>query len=298
MNLTNPASSKNIQVRLRGTPQSRASFRKRWPATASQLTPGTGAQMCSGLVPSSARLRSACCQHRRSEVPNRLLFSHSSHSKIVNYWARTYRIDALEESVTQDIERILTTALNAAIDVARLGLCEPEVLLLDGKLLVTHGKGDSRQLVRRGVARVNISLAVRIIGSPRNGVVDGLDGLIIHKGESGTCVGNGLVPRARDGLAIDSSRGGVELPEALAVVHRGVIDPLALDYVLVDVAKSVERLALVGIILVAPRTQVGREELGRLRDLILRDHVLDRRLDSSGLDRVDVTPGEAQQTVS
>lgn len=205
-------------------------------------------------------------------------------------------IDPLEERVPQDIEAQVAAALDAAVDVARPRLGEAQVLLAHGELLAADGEGDGGQVRGGRVGRVDVALELAVVAGARDGVVDGGAGVVVDEGEGGARVGDGAVARALEGPAVDGGRGRVEHPEALAAVDRRVMDFLArgLDGRLVDEAEGVEGLVVGGV---APRGQLGREQRRRARDVVLRDHVLDGRLDGRRLHRVDAAKGEPQQAV-
>lgn len=87
-----------------------------------------------------------------------------------------------------------------------------------------------------------------------NGAIDRFTDCVVDKGEGGTGVGNGCVACALDYFAVYTCAGRLELPEALRVVDRRVVNLLAgsVHNVLVDVAEGVEGLPTVWVVLVAP----------------------------------------------
>ena len=190
----------------------------------------------------------------------------------------TYGVNALQKHIPQNIKRHVAPGLDAAVRHAVAGVREPQVLLLHGELLPADGEAHDGELVDRGVGREDVSLLGGIVLAARDGGVDGLAGRVVDEGEGGARVGDGLVAGAGDRLAGHDGGGAVEHPEALRVVHGGVVWGLAAEGGLVDVAKGVEGFALVRVILVFNGAELDREELRRLGDVGLRDHVLDGRL--------------------
>ena len=209
----------------------------------------------------------------------------------------TYSINGLQERVTQNIKSQITAALDASISHSVASVGKGQVLLLNGKLLVADGKRDDGKLIRGGAAREDIALLSAVIGRAWDGIVDGLAGRVGDESKRGSRVGNGSVTTLIDRLTVDSSRGAVELPEALRVVHRSVVwlgDTGSLEDILIDVAKGVKGLALVWVVGVLVGAKVGSEQLLVGWDVLLSNHVLYRCLGRARGDGVDGTESEPQ----
>ena len=87
----------------------------------------------------------------------------------------------------------------------------------------------------------------------------------------------------------------------MRAVDGGVVrlrDARGLKGRLVDVAEGVERCARVRVAGVAPRAEVGGEELLAGGDVVLADQVLDGRVGGAGSDGVDGAKGEAKKAVA
>ena len=165
-------------------------------------------------------------------------------------------------------------------------------------MLPADGEAHDGELGDRGVGRVDVSLLRGIVLAAGDGLVDGLAGLVVDEGEGGPRVGDGGVAGAGDRLAGHDGGGAVEHPEALGVVHGGVVRGLAAEGRLVDVAEGVEGFALVRVLGVFDGAELDGEELGCLGDVRLRDHVLHRGLHRRGGDGVDGPKGEAEEPVA
>lgn len=212
--------------------------------------------------------------------------------------ATTHGVDALQEHITQDIKGHTATGLDASVGHAIAGVGETQILFLQGELLSTDREAHDGKLVDSGVGRVNVSLLRRVVFAAGNGLVDGCAGSVVNKSEGCSGISDGGVARTLDRLAGYDCRGAVEHPEALRVVHRSVVRGLAAQGVLINVAEGVEGFAFVWIIRVFDGAEVGCEELGSLRDVVLGDHVLNGSLHRGGSDSVDGTPGETQKSVT
>ena len=129
------------------------------------------------------------------------------------------------------------------------------MLFLNVELLVADSNSDLRKLIRRGVGRKRVATLLVVQLGTWNLIVDGLAELVADHHESGTSVSDGGVAGQVDGLAVDGSRGRVEHPKALAVVHGSVADLLArgFDGCFINGSECEKGLALVGIILVLNR---------------------------------------------
>src|SRR4051812_21321883 len=93
---------------------------------------------------------------------------------------------------------------------------------------------------------------------------------------------------------------GLELPEALRFVDRGVVDRTAalLHKGMVDVAERVIALAVVRLVCVAPAAELHGEQLLARGDRGLADHRLHGRGDGPRLDRVDLAKRESEEAVA
>ena len=188
--------------------------------------------------------------------------------------------------------------MNAAVGHAVAGVCETQILFLQGELLSTDREAHDGELVDGGVGRVDVSLLRGIVFAAWNGLVDGFAGCVVNESESGSGISNGGVARAFDCLAGYDCRGAVEHPEALGVVNGRVVRGLAAKGVLVNVAKGVEGFAFVWIVGVFDRAKIGGEELGSLGNIVLRYHILNGSLHGVGSDGVDGSPGETEETIA
>ena len=212
----------------------------------------------------------------------------------------TYSIDTLQECVTQDIKCHSTSRLYTTIDHTVTSICEAQILLLNSKLVVTHGECDNWKLVRGCGAGKGVTLLRLVVGRAGDGIVDGLAGGIRNQSESRSRVSNSGVTRLIDGFAVDGGGGGVKHPEPLRVVDRCVCDILTggRHSVLVNVAESVKALPCINIIGIAPAAETHGEELGGLRNVLLGDHILDGCLNWGRGDGIDAAPGKAEESVS
>ena len=165
-------------------------------------------------------------------------------------------------------------------------------------MLPADGEAHDGELVHGGVGREDVALLRGIVLAAGDGAVDGLAGRVVDEGEGGARVGDGGVAGPGDRLAGHDGRGAVEHPEALRLVHGGVVGGLAAEGFLVDVAKGVEGFALVRVLGVLDGAELDGEELRGLVDVVLQDHVLDGGLHLSGCNGVDVTKGEAEEPVA
>ncbi len=205
----------------------------------------------------------------------------------------TYGIYPLQESIPKDIKRHRPPRLNSPITHPIPRIRKRQILLLNRKLLTANIKRHSRQLVRRGIRRKDITLLVVVVRSAGNGIVDGLARRIVDKCECGSGISNGGVAGSIDVLAVDGGRGAGEHPEPLGIVDGGVVRCLTTESLLVDVAKGVEGSALIGVLGVVDRTEVGGEELLVFRNVLLGDHVFDWSGYGFGGYGVDVAKGKA-----
>ena len=89
-------------------------------------------------------------------------------------------------------------------------------------------------------------------------------------------------------------------PEALRIINWGPVDLLSglLDGFFVDVPESVKAFAVVLVLCITPTAKVCREELGRLGNIRLRNHVRDRRSNLPRCDGVNVAPCETEKAIA
>ena len=149
-----------------------------------------------------------------------------------------------------------------------------------------------------GVGWEDVSLLFRVVFAAGDRLVDGFARRVVNESEGCSGVGDGGVAGTGDLLAGYDCGGAVERPEALRVVHGGVVRGFAAKRVLIDVAKGVEGCAFIWIICVFDGAEVGGEELGGLWDVVLGDHVLDGSLHCIGRDGIDGSKGEPKETVA
>ena len=204
------------------------------------------------------------------------------------------RINPLQPGIPQYIKVQAATALHPTIHEPIARIRERQILLVHGKLLVTDGEADNGKIRGGSVGREEVALLGFVIFATGNGGVDRLAQSVVNESEGGPGVRDGGVAGAGDRLASNNGRSALELPEALGAVDRGVVRSLVTESRLVDVAESVEALAFVGIVGVLVSAQMGGEEFLILRNVLLEDHVLNRRLDTSRLDGVDRAKGQTQ----
>ena len=169
---------------------------------------------------------------------------------------------------------------------------------MHGELLSADGEAHDGEFVDGGVGWEDISLLRRIVFAAWDGGVNGFAGAVVDEGESCAGVSDGFVAGSFDGLAGYDGRGAVEHPEALGFIDGGVVGGFAAEGLLINVAEGVEGFALVWVVDVLNGAEIGGEKLRGLWDIILGDHVLDRGLDTAGLDGVDGTKGEAKEPVA
>lgn len=212
----------------------------------------------------------------------------------------TYGIDTLQEGVSQDVKGHIATALDSTIDISSLGFGETEILLLHDELLAADSKRNNGKVVLCGIGGIDITLGLVVIVRARDSIVNSLAGFIVHQRQRCASVSDRLVSGARDRLSIDRGGSRLKHPEPFAVVDRRVGDllPGRLHGGIVDEPECIEGLALVGLVGIPPRAQLGREQSRRVRNVILGDHVLDGRLDGLGLDGVDAAKRQPQQSVT
>ena len=246
--------------------------------------------------PSSCHVISLRRRWRRGSVLRRLSPLHSTETGVALV---EDGVDRLEEDITENVKGHVTTGLDAAVDHPVAGVGEAEIFLLDVEQRVANGEGDGGEVVGGSAGGEDVALLGLIVGRARDGLVDGFNGRVIHECKSCASIGNGGVARSGDGLAVDGSGGRIEHPETLAVVDRRVGDvlPRSGDDVLIDVSEGVEACTLVGVVCITVATEVGSEEFHVLRNVVLRDHVLDRGLDRLGSDGVDGTPSETEKAI-
>ena len=165
-------------------------------------------------------------------------------------------------------------------------------------MLSADGEAHDGEFVDGGVGWEEVSLLRRIVFAAWDGVVDGFAGAVVDEGEGCAGVSDGFVAGSLDGLAGYDGGGAVKHPEALGTIDGGVVGGFAAKGLLINVAEGVEGFALVWVVDVFNGAEVGGEKLRGLWDIILGDHVLDRGLDTAGLDGVDGTKGEAKEPVA
>ena len=127
---------------------------------------------------------------------------------------------------------------------------------------------------RRGVEGEPAYANAVVLECARNGVVHSSAHSVRDQGQRGAGVSDGSVVRQFNQMTIDFGVCGWELPEPIARSDVEDINPMDLlpsgvDDILIDITKRVKRLALIGIIGIAPRTQVGGEESAVPRDDIV-----------------------------
>jgi len=209
-------------------------------------------------------------------------------------------IDALEESVTQDIEGHVTPGLDTSIHHTVPSIRKRQIFLHDGKQVIANGELHNGELVGGHARREGVSLLCGIVRGARDGGVDSLAGGVVNKSKGSARISDGGIARASNAGAVDAGGGGVEHPEALGVIDGSVDGLLARssDGGLVDVTKGVEGDALVWVTGIAPRAEVGGEELLILGNIVLSDHILHRGLGGSGSDSVDGPPGKPEKPIT
>ena len=166
------------------------------------------------------------------------------------------------------------------------------------ELLSADGEAHDGEFVDGGVGWEEVSLLGRIVFAAWDRIVDGFAGAVVDEGEGRAGVGNGFVAGSLNGLAGDDGRGAVEHPEALRFVDGGVVGRFAAEGLLIDVAEGVEGFAFVWVVDVFDGAEIGGEKFRGLWNIVLGDHVLDRGLDTAGLDGVDGTKGEAKEPIA
>ena len=139
---------------------------------------------------------------------------------------------------------------------------------------------------------------ISIVCSARDGVVDSLACGIVDEGEGSSRIRNGGVAGTVDGGTVDGGGGAGEHPEALGIVDCSVVRGLAAESLLVDVTKSVERGALVGVFRVVDGTEVGRKEFLFFGDVLLGDHVFDGGRYRFREDSVDGAERETEKAIA
>lgn len=166
----------------------------------------------------------------------------------------THGIDALQEGVAKNVEGHATSGLDTSVNHAIAGIGEGEIFLLNRKLVASDGKCDNGKLVRSGAGREDVALLSRIVLGAGDGIIDCLARSIGNQGQSGPGICDGGVTGLADSLSIHGGRSRVELPEALGVIDRCVLNLLAgSSYgILVNVPERVEALALVGVVGIPP----------------------------------------------
>lgn len=132
-------------------------------------------------------------------------------------------VDGLEEDVAEDRKATKTlVGLDTAEAVGSRDGCEVDVRAGNSEDLATNVDVEVRELGRAGEDVATLGVAVGSAGDLT--VVCG-DGSIRDEEESGAGVGNSLADAARGGGgATGAVAAGVELPEALAGVHRDIGD--------------------------------------------------------------------------
>lgn len=165
-------------------------------------------------------------------------------------------------------------------------------------MLVSDREADDGKLGDGGVGRVDVSLLGGIVFTAWDSLVDGFAGGVVDEGEGCSRISDGGVVGPFDCFAGYDRGGAVEHPEALGIVHGRVVGSLAAKGILINVTKGVEGFAFVWIVRVFDGAEIGSEELGGLWDVVLGDHVLNGSLHWDGSDRVDGSPGEAQESVT
>ena len=106
--------------------------------------------------------------------------------------------------------------------VTSIGKCQ--VFFLYCKLGAPNSNTHNRQLVSGSVGREDIALLLAVVGCSGDSIVDSFANLVTDKGQSCASISDCCVARLVDSQAIDNCRGGGELPEALRVVDRRVVD--------------------------------------------------------------------------
>ena len=210
----------------------------------------------------------------------------------------THSVDAFQEDITQDVEGHASARLDASVGHAIACIGESQILFLHGELLSADCEAHDGKLVDGGVGRVDVSLLRGIVFTAWDRIVDSFAGGVVDKSKGCSGISDGGVVGTFDRLAGYDCRGAVEHPEALGIVHGRVVGGLAAKGVLIDVTEGVEGFAFVWILVVFDGAEVGSEELRGLWDVVLGDHVLNRSLHRGGGDRIDGSPGEAEESVT
>lgn len=222
-----------------------------------------------------------------------------------------HRIYALKEGITKDIEIVVRApGLKAAINPLRSILIrdgiEANILLLHHELLPPDIERQRRQLLQRRAHGVHPRALLGVDVRAGDLGVEVLEGRVVDQTQRRARVRDGgVAARAGDRLPIDDHGRGFEAPEAIlsvgVIVHERRVPHAPTprrQRRRVDVPEGVETLAVIGVVGVAPTTQLRGEELLPSYNVFLIDHVLDGRVDLIGRHAVDAAPREAEEAVA